>query len=474
MQSDIDTEQEAINMIKNQNRKIQDLYEELEKKDLTIQSLQSQSNSNENYKLQSENYKRQVWILEEKLRLYETEVSSKSSYLSDQLKTVCEAENKMRNQIVSKDKALHEMDSALKDYERQLTALKKQLLDKEGTNSELKQDFNEITVKFKNLNLKLNLKEEEYKKFKEDNERRVSDTEREKAHLEEKLSQLIDIVKQYSKELSEYHLHIHTLENEKLAVQKANNRLADEIDELRRQNNEFKYDLSNLKDLKSKLIETESLINGLESRVENEIIKNENLSRTNLELNEVYSQFKEKHSGQNSLENLKGIIHKLTSEIESLNLAIENLTKQNRTAENKIISLENESKEIMTSLNTEFKSIIQWIETYLAVYYEHNFEIPDLPITISKQVKNKFKLDKLKEAIHNSRKIINEEFYKYEINIKELKKDNNELMLKQEKHFRDLSEIKSEILNKNEEIFALTNELEVYHNSLNQNKLAAL
>ena len=74
MQSDLDTEQEAINMIKNQNRKIQDLYEELEKKDLTIQSLQSQTTSNENYKLQMENYKRQVGILEEKLRLYETEI----------------------------------------------------------------------------------------------------------------------------------------------------------------------------------------------------------------------------------------------------------------------------------------------------------------------------------------------------------------------------------------------------------------
>jgi hypothetical protein len=46
--SEYDTEQEAINMIRNQNRKIQDLYEELEKKDIQrTQALQAMTQANE-------------------------------------------------------------------------------------------------------------------------------------------------------------------------------------------------------------------------------------------------------------------------------------------------------------------------------------------------------------------------------------------------------------------------------------------
>lgn len=468
--NDHETEQEAINMIRSQNRKIQELYEELERRDQTIQTFQSQTSSNENFKIQADNYKRQVSILEEKLRLYESDLSSKSSFLSEQLKHVSEAESKLRNQIMSKDKIIHDYDLALKDHEKQISYLKKQLMDKDGIYSDLKQDFNEITAKFKNLSLKLNLKEEDYKKYKDDQDTKFSEISKEKMVLEEKLAQLIDIVKQYSKEISEYNVQIQALETERRSMQKINTKLNDELEENMAKINSLENQMNIMKEIKIQLQDAENVINRLQSNVDNERLKNDNLFKSNQEINSKYLMLKDKYSGENSLENLKSQIQTKNNEIENLNIQINNLTKTTKFYENKIQILETENKEIISAMNNEFKSITKWIETYMPVFYDQHFEIPDLPVTINKNIKNKYKLDSLKEILQKVRKNVNTEFNKYELNLKEAKKEHNEIMHKQEKLIREISELKNLILNKNEEIFSLNSEIESYHSSLNQNK----
>ena len=75
-------------MIKAQNKKIQDLYNDLDQKEQQLNEYHQQSNSNENTKLQVENFKRQCVILEEKLNLYSEESNKKISFLNEQLKQV--------------------------------------------------------------------------------------------------------------------------------------------------------------------------------------------------------------------------------------------------------------------------------------------------------------------------------------------------------------------------------------------------
>ena len=77
-----------MHVLRTQNSKIQDLYEDLERKDNIISSLQNQLKSIDAYKSQIENYKKQILILEEKLKLSEIDANSKKSHLSDQLKNV--------------------------------------------------------------------------------------------------------------------------------------------------------------------------------------------------------------------------------------------------------------------------------------------------------------------------------------------------------------------------------------------------
>ena len=84
---DANSENEAIQVLKAQNKRMLELTNELERKEYQLNTLQQQLTSNESYKMQAENLKRQVTILEEKLSLL-NDTNSKSEYYSQQLKNV--------------------------------------------------------------------------------------------------------------------------------------------------------------------------------------------------------------------------------------------------------------------------------------------------------------------------------------------------------------------------------------------------
>lgn len=85
---DNETEQEAIRVIKSQNKKIKYLQSELERKEDELNILRNRVKQIDEYKLQVESFKRQVSVLDEKLRLYENEASSKQTQLVEQYRQV--------------------------------------------------------------------------------------------------------------------------------------------------------------------------------------------------------------------------------------------------------------------------------------------------------------------------------------------------------------------------------------------------
>src|SRR4051812_42426495 len=99
-------------MIKFQNKKIQEFQNELEKRDHNIQTLITE---NEGYRSQMESFKRQVNTLEDKLKLYETDISYKADNLTSQLKFLADSEGKLRSQLIAKDKIIYELEMNLND-----------------------------------------------------------------------------------------------------------------------------------------------------------------------------------------------------------------------------------------------------------------------------------------------------------------------------------------------------------------------
>ena len=80
--------------------------------------------------------------------------------------------------------------------------LRRQALEKEGQFSSVKQELNEQNSKQKSLTSIVDSSKEEWRRFREDSEYKISELNKEKHRMEEKVAELIDIIKLQSKELN--------------------------------------------------------------------------------------------------------------------------------------------------------------------------------------------------------------------------------------------------------------------------------
>ena len=65
---------------------------------------------------QTQNFKRQIDLLQQKLDINEKEYQNKIISLTDQISLLNSTEVKLRNQLSNKDKALYELNNILKEY----------------------------------------------------------------------------------------------------------------------------------------------------------------------------------------------------------------------------------------------------------------------------------------------------------------------------------------------------------------------
>ena len=213
---------------------------------------------------------------------------------------------------------MHDLDKANKDFEKQNTIMKRQIMEKDGLITELRQELGEISTKFKSLSSKLNIKEDEFRNLQQDYSLELGELTDEKQKLEEKMSQLIDIVKQQSKELTDNNTEFQIVDKERKQFKKTNHKYKLELEELSSTLAEMKNEINILSDTRVMLVEKERINVDLESRLENEVFRSQNYQKVNNELSEKLTHYKIKYSGENSLENLTSLIQVQKDEIENL------------------------------------------------------------------------------------------------------------------------------------------------------------
>lgn len=189
-------------MIRELNKKNEELFDELEKRDLLINNLHLQIGSLEQSKLQIESFKKHVLILEEKVALYEKDAKSKENQLNEQLKVVSGSENRMRTQINLKDKKIKEQQDVLKIKEREVDELKAMLDKKNDEALQMREEMNQIKVKMTQFDKKTKAKEDSFKRAEENYEETIKIAENERNSQQRKIDQLLEIVKQQAEELN--------------------------------------------------------------------------------------------------------------------------------------------------------------------------------------------------------------------------------------------------------------------------------
>jgi len=227
-------------------------------------------------KFQTQNLKREIELLDEKLRMLDQESQNKINNLTSQLTLEKETEVKLRNQICTKDKAISELNQIIKEYQTELINQKKNLSLKEEKLQEMMVQFNSIKSNCTTITAALNSKEENEKK----NELELRKAINDKVKIESKIKELIGVVNEYMKQLDEMNEKYSILERENNNLKLANSNLIDENKKLFRDNNDYSIELKNIKDTINKCEEMSNTYVEQNKRLTSE---NENLNKQLIE-----------------------------------------------------------------------------------------------------------------------------------------------------------------------------------------------
>ena len=225
---------------------------------------------------QTQSLKREIELLDEKLRILDKESQNKINNLTNQLAQEKETEIKLRNQLSTKDKAVSELNEIIKDYQSELISQKKNLSLKDEKLQEMMIQFNSIKSNCNTISAALNSKEENQKK----NELELRKAINDKIKIESKIKELIAVVNEYMKQLDELNGKCSNLERENNNLKILNSNLVNENKKLYNENNEFSNELKNIKetidkyeDMSNKYMEqNKQLVSENENRIKNKRI----------------------------------------------------------------------------------------------------------------------------------------------------------------------------------------------------------
>lgn len=356
----LDIKKDFSQILYNQNQTIFELTNEINKKDLIIKQLSNNKASlSEATQAQLQTYKKEVKLLQTKLSMSSSEYGDQLATQEETIKSFQSQIKQLNDTLAIKDRKLNELLSIVEEYDNQSTSQIKQISHLEKTNKELRSVINDMSTNYQKVSVKLSNKKEEAKSTFDS----VYNIQLEKEALEEKAKELVEIIKEYSIELSK--------------LKKTNTLLIEQNDNVKRDNEEMVQLNYDLDQRLTNVNEEYSLIKNENSSLMNKIIQYEKMMNT-------ISQNNKKLQINN--EQINGLIKKKETEI---------------------YQTENLNQDFSLKINNDLLSIANWINGYLL-----------LPVNNDKEDETKQKLtfesnqssfDLLIKALENVREKNNEE-----------------------------------------------------------------
>lgn len=387
---------------------------------------------------QTQNFKRQIDLLEQKLEINEREYQNKILSLTEQNSLLNSTEVKLRTQLSTKDKALYELNSILKEYQTEVINLKKALCLSEEKLATMTNDFNSIKSNCNNISIALNSKEDSQKKL----EKAYNEVLAEQSRSENKIKELIDVMNQYSNELNILNEKCSKYERENFDFKTLNMNLTNELKKVTYENNN--YDI-NIQNFKNDMDNLQKINLGLTEQNQKLKYEMDNYS------NEIYETTQKLNTLAKENENLRNTILSLKNEKNKLESDLNTNIRINQKNIAKLSQTENETNTIINEANDNIKLIISWMDNYLGVYYSDNVKIPEVPLRATKT--NRILFEQLKQKIQVIREKVNTELinvqnYKNKIT-NEIGSVNNKFDFIQKKVLEITNSIKFEIQKNN-------------------------
>ena len=304
----------------------------------------------------------------------------------------------------------------------------------------LYQERKEYETKIKNYQIRLNAKDEEIQTLHDKHNKQLETLTKDKNAFELKASQLVEIVKQYSKELSELQIQIESIETEKKALQVLNHKLNEKNNEHTSIIQQYKLKLENVNTLT------------LENRTLHlDIVK---LQNENMDLKQVISQLRQtQHNIETRnrlLEDNEQRVKTMMTEMQTYQQELQGFKEKYTQMEtaNKLNTARAEESEklantLTRNINAGISELVEWIENNMGMNFvfggsssdnENNKQCKEIPQLLS--VKN-VNWSSICECLNNKQQSIYTMLHDYEVAIKERDMKYNDLINK----FKELNTI---------------------------------
>jgi chromosome segregation ATPase len=307
----------------------------------------------------------------------------------------------------------------------------------------LYQERKEYETKIKNYQIRLNAKDEEIQTLHDKHAKQLETLTKDKNAFELKASQLVEIVKQYSKELSELQIQIESIETEKKALQVLNHKLNEKNNEHTSIIQQYKLKLENVNTLT------------LENRTLHlDIVK---LQNENMDLKQVISQLRQtQHNIETRnrlLEDNEQRVKTMMTEMQTYQQELQGFKEKYTQMEtaNKLNTARAEESEklantLTRNINACISELVEWIESNMGMNFmlggnsssnndnESNKRCKEIPQLLS--VKN-VNWSSICECLNNKQQSIYTMLHDYEVAIKERDMKYNDLINK----FKELNTI---------------------------------
>ena len=482
---DIDNDIDTINLIKAQNKKINELYEDITFKEIIIANLKKEIYVLNEYAYENEDLRNKTTTLEKHIEIFKVSADEKENFIEKQIQQITELERQVNSKLNHKDKVITEKENIILELRSNLKKQRNDIENQSERINKLSYLKDELNMEIKNLKIHLEINKNEIDKF----ENKYEDKELEKENLnksfENKVRELVELIKSQNDELNNFSIKLNNEEKEKRDLKNTINELEKELDLL----NVNLYEMNNNLQNQNNLIENYKKSEKALFNTENELFyKKEKIAKLTEELNNItdaYNSLSNQYSGENSLENLYNLLASKDQQIFDLQKTIETLNKILNDKDSFLKENEAEIIEFVKYINQFLSTAIAWGDTYLGVYADKsisNLTIPDLHYQefdfccnskflndISNKNLEAFcdNLNKIRVRLHDDLHFFNESLAKTNVENKQHLESDKRLNDDIYHLKNDLEKTQSQNLVDKNNLNNLRNDLKFYHDKIN-------
>lgn len=382
--------------------------------------------------------------------------------LNQNLNELSISENNLRNLAIKKDKLIIDLEKQIKANEELISKYKKSNIEKDQIIEELKLKNQELTINNTNLTNKLDEKSKEIADFISKHKEKIKEINLDRNSLHSKVNDYSNTIKKYSdinnELLIELDRKVRELKNSEIIIKESNDRIINlescldkstcELSSYKRTNN------INEKLKKELQLQIESLN---QERNHNSKILHEN-HELKLRLRELESIL----NGENSPNKLLNSINSLHDEILSISNQLEQTLNDKSNIESILKDKEKSIDEFIKSIVNELEKTSDWVKTYMISFFINKNDISHPPhLNIKTNLSGISSLysawDNLKNSLINSRFKSNEEYKELNLKLSNEKSLNERLAEEKIKAVTDFNKLRKSYLELEQELYIFKN-----------------